>query len=74
MFHTREQRLGLGVRYTPRTAVSTRSSRLPDRRLPHFNGLSLSHRPYNPPRQVIITRHQPRLHFRSPHAQPSPHL
>src|SRR5664280_2826525 len=55
MFHTRKTRLGLGVRYTPGTAVSTRPRILHDRRLPHHNGISLSARHYHPTRTVTLT-------------------
>jgi hypothetical protein len=58
MFHTHEKRLGLGVLFTPGTAVSTRSRAILDRRLPYSNGLSLSPRCYCPPRKVSLTRHQ----------------
>src|ERR1035438_2731649 len=58
VFHTHEKRLGLGVLCTPETTVSTRSSDVLDRRLPHFSGMSLSPRYYHPPRGVTITRHQ----------------
>src|ERR1019366_5487222 len=39
VFHTHEKRLGLGVLCTPETTVSTRSSDVLDRRLPHFSGM-----------------------------------
>ena len=58
VFCTHEQRLGLGVLCTPETTVSTRSSDVLDRRLPHCNGMSLSPRHYYPSRGVTITRHQ----------------
>ena len=47
-FRTRETRTGPGALYTPGTAVPTRPGSIPDRRLPHLSGMSLSSR-QNPP-------------------------
>ncbi len=43
---------------TPETTVSTRSSDVLDRRLPHYSGMSLSPRHRYPSQGVTITRHQ----------------
>jgi len=74
MFRTREMRLGLAVLSTPGTAVSTRPKSIFDRRLPPLNGQSLPPCPATRRQGVRLTRHQPRIHCRSAHAQPSPHL
>src|SRR5439155_4876194 len=57
-FHTRETRTGPGALYTPRTAVFAGHRRIRGRRLPPFNGRSLSPRQNHPTRDVFVTRHQ----------------
>src|SRR5215470_8462588 len=74
MFRTRETRLRLAVLSTPGTAVSTRPKSIFDRRLPPLNGRSLSPCPATRRQGVRLTRHQPRIHCRSAHAQPSHRL
>ena len=60
-YRTHEARLGPGAFCTPGTAVSTRPSAILGRRLPHYNGTSLSPRHYHPTRGVPMTRHQQRF-------------
>ena len=57
-FRTRETRTGPGALYTPGTAVPTRPGSIPDRRLPHLSGMSLSSRQNHPAQDVRVTRHQ----------------
>ncbi len=58
VFRTHETRLGLGALCTPGTAVSTRLRSILGRRLPPFNGRSLSSRHHKPSQDVQLTRHQ----------------
>ena len=60
-YRTHEARLGPGAFCTPGTAVSTRPGAIPGRRLPHYNGASLSPRHHHPTRGVPMTRHQQRF-------------
>lgn len=71
--HTHETRTGSGALYTPETAVFTSHRRIRGRRLPPFNGRSLSPRHSHPTRDVFVTRHQQEFPVSRP-SGPSPDL
>jgi hypothetical protein len=58
VFRTRETRLAQGALFTPGTAVPSAAGDLPAARLPLSSSQSLFIPDYNPPREVIVTRHQ----------------
>jgi len=72
-FPTRETQTGPGALFTPGTAVLTSHRGIRGRRLPPFNGWSLSSRHSSPTRDVFVTRHQQEFPGSRP-SGPSPDL
>ena len=74
VFHTHETRLGLGVLCTPGTMVSTRPRSILGRHLPPSNGPAPVIPALHPVPGCAINEASARIHWHSPHAQPSPGL
>ena len=74
MFRTHETRLGLGALSTPGTMVSTRPRSILGRHLPPSNGPAPIIPALNPVPGCMANEASARVHWHSPHAQPSPGL